>query len=473
MSKDQDFPETIDKYQITGILGQGAMGVVYKGYDERIDRQVAIKVLHPHLRQGDMGKDLMLRFNQEAKAAARCFHPNIVTIFDFGITDDIPFIVMEFVQGVELKAKLNSRSVIPISACIEITIQILNALSYAHNQGVVHRDIKPANIILLQCGQIKVSDFGVARIDTSDLTGTGFMVGTPNYMSPEGLRGAPVDLRSDLFSVGVLLFELITKKKLERGIPFLEALELLTEPSIHSPVLIDQLYPILEKALQSKADQRYQSADELIKELRTVESYNSDEAQSILKQVSEISSTNTDNDSEKSLSGTRNSTQWNPDSLKTIEKNLAHYIGPLARLIVSKIAKKSKTVDDLSQSLASQIPTEKERTEFLRELEKSGVRESALLNTSSPSRLSKSAISGLSTATGRTSSGLSQIKEISSEDIERATKQLAYYLGPLAGRIVKKMVKKARNLDNLYQQLAQQIPDEQERKAFLSKGLKR
>lgn len=179
----------ISKYQILETIGKGAMGAVYKGRDEVIDRIVAVKVIHPHLMDDGAGGDLKARFQQEAKAAARCLHQNIVTVFDYGVSDETPFMVMEFVEGLDLKSLLRMSGAISVHQSLEIIIQVLDALSYAHANGVVHRDIKPANVIVLDSGQVKVADFGVARIDSSELTNAGDMIGTPNYMSPEGLRG--------------------------------------------------------------------------------------------------------------------------------------------------------------------------------------------------------------------------------------------------------------------------------------------
>ena len=162
--------QSISRYRIDGIIGSGAMGVVYQGFDTQIQRAVAIKVLHPHLRDGEHGADLEQRFIQEARAAARCLHPNIVTIFDFGSEKETSFIVMEYVDGIELKAHLKSNTPIPLPSATDICIQILEALSHAHEKGVIHRDIKPAHIILLENGTVKVSDFGVARLPESTLT---------------------------------------------------------------------------------------------------------------------------------------------------------------------------------------------------------------------------------------------------------------------------------------------------------------
>ncbi|MCK5120405.1 MAG: serine/threonine protein kinase, partial [Methylococcales bacterium] len=208
-------PKKIDKYSIHSVLGHGAMGVVYKGYDKEIDRHVAIKVLHPHLLSGEMGDELEQRFKNEVKAAAKCLHPNIVTIFDCGVSNGSPYMVMEYVQGIDLREILKSQQKFSLAQTIGMTCNVLDALYAAHEMGIVHRDIKPANILLLDTGVVKVTDFGVARIDSSDLTQIGDVIGTPSYMSPEAKAGALVDNRSDLYSAALVLFELLTFKRLK------------------------------------------------------------------------------------------------------------------------------------------------------------------------------------------------------------------------------------------------------------------
>ena len=155
--------DRLGKYRLDAVIGEGAMGVVYRAFDEDIERPVAIKVLHSHLLNDDMGAELATRFRLEAKAAARCMHTHIVTVFDYGVSDNAHYIVMEFIEGVDLRTLLRQEKRIPFRQASDTIFQVLSALEHAHKNGVVHRDIKPANIMILDSGQVKVADFGVAR----------------------------------------------------------------------------------------------------------------------------------------------------------------------------------------------------------------------------------------------------------------------------------------------------------------------
>ena len=193
-----NLPQRIGKYHVKSLLGQGAMGIVYLAHDPDIDRSVAIKVLHPQYDDPAEGRAMQDRFRREAQAAARCLHSNIVAVFDLGVDAGRNYIVMEYVRGEALRYFLKNDYRFSLGESLHIIAQVLEGLAVAHRFGVVHRDIKPANIILLDSGAVKVADFGVARVAGSDLTLDGNMIGTPSYMSPEGLRGQTVDQRADL-----------------------------------------------------------------------------------------------------------------------------------------------------------------------------------------------------------------------------------------------------------------------------------
>ncbi len=191
-------------------LGRGAMGVIYKADDPDIGRTVAIKLVRADLLEGDDRNQFLARFRHEARAAGRCAHPNIVALYDFAMHDGNPFLAMEFVDGVPLGTELKRVGRFAPAQAVAIVAQVLDALGAAHALGIVHRDVKPANILMLPSGQVKVTDFGISRINTSDLTQDGTVIGTPAYMSPEQCRGDDVDARSDLFSAGSVLYELLS-----------------------------------------------------------------------------------------------------------------------------------------------------------------------------------------------------------------------------------------------------------------------
>src|SRR5215813_9982560 len=181
--------ETIGRYRVEKLLGSGAMGEVYRAYDPVIDRLVAIKVLRPDLIARGGSDQLMERFRREARAAGRRFHPNIVAIWDFGDDDGTPFLAMEYIDGRSLDTLIKSSGPLTPSRSVAIMVQVLSALGFAHENGIVHRDIKPSNIMVLGNDQVKVADFGIARIDASEFTIVGDLLGTPAYMAPEQLSG--------------------------------------------------------------------------------------------------------------------------------------------------------------------------------------------------------------------------------------------------------------------------------------------
>jgi serine/threonine protein kinase len=184
-------PPRIGRYRVTGMLGRGAMGVVYRAHDAAIDREVAIKTIHRRLLRGEEGAEWLERFRREVRAAGRCVHPNIVTVFEYGEEAGAPYIVMEYVQGRELRSYLKDRQPLPLANAVAIVIQMLQALGQAHAAGVVHRDIKPANIILLADGQVKITDFGIARLEaSSNMTQDGMTVGTPGLHGTGTIQGS-------------------------------------------------------------------------------------------------------------------------------------------------------------------------------------------------------------------------------------------------------------------------------------------
>jgi len=200
----------IGRYLVTGRIGRGGMGTVYRARDEVLEREVAVKVLTV---EGALDAESRRRFEIEAKAAARLQHPNIVTVYEMGEDRGIPFIAMELLSGADLDSLLRSGEELVLQEKLEILIQVCRGLEYAHERSIVHRDIKPSNIRLLDDGTAKILDFGIAKLGGTQLTKSGMMVGTIHYMSPEQIRGAPLTGRSDLFSVGVILYELVAGRR--------------------------------------------------------------------------------------------------------------------------------------------------------------------------------------------------------------------------------------------------------------------
>ena len=259
--------DKIGRYQILGELGKGAMGVVYKATDPNIGRTVAIKTLHFEL-QGAESEDMLARFRNEARAAGVMNHSNVITVYDAGEQDGMLYIAMEFVAGQTLQDLLKEEKAMPVEKVTSIVRQVCAGLEYAHARGIIHRDIKPANIMITADGTVKIMDFGIAKFGGTLMTTTGQVVGTPNYMSPEQVKDEALDCRTDVFSLGVLLYEMLTGTRPfaadnVASIIYKIVHEMPAEPCavIHS--LHSGLNAIVMNALSKDPDQRFASCAEL------------------------------------------------------------------------------------------------------------------------------------------------------------------------------------------------------------------
>jgi len=261
-----EFPSQIGKYRVVGLIGRGGMGIVYHARDDVLGRSVAVKIMTSDVAANS---EVQLRFLREARSVAFLQHPNIVVVHELGEHNGCPFIAMEFLDGDPLDRLIREQTTLTLMEKIQIILQVAKALQYSHHKGVIHRDIKPANIVCLRDGTVKVVDFGIAHITDQTITGTGMVLGTLAYLAPEQLNGEGIDHRTDIFSLGVVLYQLFAGKLPFEGATTAETMmKILTEPSPALPakgnVYPSELQPIVDKALAKKKHDRYQTCNDLI-----------------------------------------------------------------------------------------------------------------------------------------------------------------------------------------------------------------
>jgi serine/threonine-protein kinase len=267
-------PISLGRYKILRELGRGAMGLVYLGKDPTIQRFVAIKTMRlDHIDEPEKVPEIKARFFREAESAGRLSHPNIVTIYDAGEQDELGYIAMELVEGQSLKDWSRKPNLMSLPELVQTLASVAGALDYAHQQGVVHRDIKPANIMITKERLVKVMDFGIAKMASSSKTQTDVVLGTPTYMSPEQIAGKKVDGRTDVFSLGVVLFELLTGQPpftADNLSALLFAIAHNPHPDLHAlrADLPPMFQEVVNRALQKELPQRYRRAGELAQDLR-------------------------------------------------------------------------------------------------------------------------------------------------------------------------------------------------------------
>ena len=444
-------PQSIGKYQITRPLGKGAMGMVYEGFDPVIERKVAIKtILAENLEAFDL-EEATARFKREAQAAGRLQHPGIVAVYEYGNEADMAFIVMEYVEGRELKAALQSGNRFEVIEIFEIMKQLLTALDYSHKQGVVHRDIKPANLMLLPGPKVKIMDFGIARLESSSLTQAGTVVGTPTHMAPEQLMGIPADGRADIWSSGVILYELLTGVS-----PFLAETPAAVmhnvlqadpaPPSSLNPAIPRGFDPVVARALAKKADERFRTAREFQAGLlmalqgKSVTATMTLKTQTAMKPAEPVPVL-----------------AVAPEALAEIERSLSRHMGPLAKVLIRKSRAEATSFDEFFNLLAEQIPDAEEQQAFLKKVAALKPARRAAAEPEPPPPPPKPA-----EATAKVR------KEFTPELLAEAEKRLASYVGPLARLLIKDAAGKSGNLRELYSELAAHIDSEEERRDFLA-----
>jgi len=270
---------SLGRYRVNGVLGKGAMGLVYDGHDPGLDRRVAIKTILTRKLDPEAARMVAVRFEREVRAVARLNHRNIVQVYDFGTEGDLAYIVMEYIQGRELADLIEAGERFDLRTILRMTIELLEALDFAHEAGIIHRDVKPANVMIDASGRAKLTDFGVARVNDpegpqAEATRVGTVVGTPSYMSPEQLQSLAVDRRTDVFSAGVVLYQLLTgKKPFEGANQWGLAAKIIGEDPVWPTALV-QIDPafdrVVARALAKEPADRYPTAGKFAEALRRI-----------------------------------------------------------------------------------------------------------------------------------------------------------------------------------------------------------
>lgn len=378
----------IGKYEIRAMLGEGATGVVYEAYDCDVERRVAIKTLHPHLLKGKVGAGLLARFKREAISAARCQHPNIVALHEYGQHGSRPYIVMEYVDGISVQKFIKRRQRlgcgISMKRSLVIMSGLLNALHAAHRLGIVHRDVKASNVLIAKGNShVKLADFGMARIaENSDLTMIGSLIGTPRYMAPELRYGLEADARADLFSAARLFLELLKHLPVQSKIPC-SRLPLITgmppgNRIDYSAVYPTALIPVLVKALDVDRGRRYASAAELSQAIKDAMPYlRRPSVRPCAAQASPVAQPAA-------------ATAASDDEVGSMTDLLADYLGPTANLVMEEHESRSTSADNLALEISREIPEPGQQQAFLERWQVISASRRAAMEESDPPALPRS-----------------------------------------------------------------------------------
>lgn len=467
-------PSQLGKYPITGVLGKGAMGVVYKAFDPVINRPVAIKTIHKALIGQDLsGSSTTARFKNEARAVGRMSHPGIVAIYEYGEDAETSYIAMEYVEGRTLSQILHGTPRPPECDVLTVMDQLLAALDCAHKHGVWHRDIKPANILVTNTGQLKITDFGIARIESVVLTQITSTIGTPGYMAPEQYIGENVDHRIDVFAAGAILYGMLVGHPPFQGSAESVMYKVVNEQPVPPSKVADAGRPefydaIVARALAKKPADRYQSVAEFRAALAKRDlSAEPDTGETTVIVVREDSPPAPpvgvlEPPSGVPRSGPTSIPGWNPATLHQVELALASFVGPMAKVMVRKAARDHNDLNGLKTSLCDQLGSEQDRQRFLAKFAMA-----TSPGTSSAGSKITSAVPRTGTATLPSGSGGAGTA-ITADTLAHATRVLSSSIGPIASIVVKKSAAKAQTLEQLYLLLGEQVSSGTERDQLLT-----
>ena len=479
-------PEKLGKYRITEVLGEGAMGVVYKAFDPDIRRVVALKTIRQQLTDGSQtAQEIEARFRNEAQAGGRLAHPGIVGVYDFGEDRDIRFIAMEFVEGQSLARYAGNGVRFTDDDIPGVMNQLLDALEHAHRQGVWHRDIKPANIIMTRAGRLKVADFGIARLDDGGLTQVNTMVGTPAYMAPEQILGKAIDQRVDLYSAGVLLYLLLTGRPPFKGptesVLYRVVHERPAMPSEIEGSLRPRFYDaLLATALAKDPDQRFQSAAAFKQALVAAVGQPIDDIgweKTIVAAAlplpaavpppalvsASVSASASASASAASSVAQALAAAWDKAVLARAEAALARHVGPLAGVLVRRAARECSDEAALYARLAEQISNSTARSEFLNL--GTGARTRTRLAEPAPAPAATGSLTRPpAAAAAATVSGAA----LSDALVAQSVKLLAEQIGPIAKLVAKQAAARAPQREAFFAALGQAVTDPAKRARLLA-----
>ena len=475
-------PERLGRYPITGVLGEGAMGVVYRAFDPVIKRPLAIKTIRRQLDDGDTAVDSFgARFRNEAEAAGRLHHPGIVAVYEYGEDETRAFITMEFVEGTSLAQLIARKSAFGERQAVDIVAQLLEALHHAHEQGVWHRDVKPANLILTPSGRLKVADFGIARIESAALTQVASTIGTPGHMAPEQYTGETLDHRVDIFAAGVLLYQLLTGQMPFTGSSESVMYKVLNEaplPPSQLDVSRSAFDAVVLKALAKKPADRHATAaafrvallavaeteaglGETSSDATVIVGARQPPAVGTLPMAGAGSQADAaTSPSRAPVTGSSGATMlaidgWDGALLKQVERALAAQVGPLARVMVDRAARRCRDLFTLQDLLAEQMQTAAERAAFFAAL--------------GPAPAASERGPATAAAPAPSSAGLSaSTAAIDDVVLTQAVKLLAAHIGPIAKVVARKAALQGGSREQFYARLAAQVDSDDERRQLLA-----
>ncbi|TFW14756.1 serine/threonine-protein kinase [Duganella callida] len=473
--------EQLGKYRIDRVLGKGAMGVVYLAFDPHIERVVALKTVRKEMFSDAQQADLIHRFKNEAMAAGRLQHANIVSVYDYGEDSETAYIAMEYVEGVGLNTLMVPDQPTDPARIRAWMGDLLLALDYAHARGVVHRDIKPANLLITAGAQVKVSDFGIARIESSTLTQTGSMIGTPSYMSPEQFRGETADGRADVFSSAIVLYQLLTGVRPFTGSPSVVMQQILNDTPPPPSSLVPSLDPgydaVIQRALAKSPADRYPSARAFLDALHRVgqdpATPADDDDRTVLAAGLQPYTAAPPGPPTGSVgsSAIETMTPWKREAAPELETMLSRQIGPLARLLLKKALSKAEGLDEVGELLLQHIPSEKGRQEFQQGV---ALVKKKLLATGTGAGIASARTTLGGGATGTAvigADGRSAIRTPVAFDeayVDATTRTLTALIGPIAKVVTKRAARQTSDRNEFLRLVSEHIESLPDRTRFLT-----